>query len=266
MYVTSWQLVEALRNKHTNDFFMTEVKNGPSGWAGSNVRMDAVAIKKSWSQPNIIGYEIKVSRADFEQDHKWPKYYEQCHTFSFVCPRGLIQPEELPEDVGLIWFNPDKGTLYTKRKAKYRAIELHAGLLLYIIMNRIASERIPVYSDTEAFLRDYVNNKKSRNELGCNVKSKMAKEIQTLNDEVESLQRRVKRLNDYEESYHETSKVLAKFGLSMSLWGLESELKGLTSTGISRKAVQKLERASEDLNEALASLKPADDSEAENYV
>ncbi|WP_438717047.1 MmcB family DNA repair protein [Enterococcus sp. AZ109] len=262
MYVTSWQLVEALRDKHSNDFFMTEVKNGPTGWAGSNVRMDAVAIKKSWSQPNIIGYEIKVSRADFEQDHKWPKYYEQCHTFSFVCPRGLIQPEELPGDVGLIWFNPDKGTLYTKRKAKYRTIDLHAGLLLYIIMNRIDSERVPVYSDCEAFLRDYVNNKKSKKELGYNVKSKMAKEIQSLNDEVESLQRRVKSLSEYEESYHETAKILGKFGLSMSLWGLERELESMTGSGISRQTLRKLERANEELTSALNEIKPQVKSEA----
>lgn len=72
--INSWVIKDALRLKHANDFFLTEVKNGPSGWQGSNVRMDAMAIKKSWSQPNIIGYEIKVSRADFEQDHKWPKY------------------------------------------------------------------------------------------------------------------------------------------------------------------------------------------------
>jgi hypothetical protein len=48
---------------------MTEVKNGPTQW-GKHYRMDAVAIKKSWANPCITCYEVKVDRQDFLRDEK----------------------------------------------------------------------------------------------------------------------------------------------------------------------------------------------------
>jgi len=54
----------------------------------------------------IKGYEFKVSRSDFLNEirtEKWRSYLEYCHTFSFVCPRGLIQKEEIPPKIGLLW-------------------------------------------------------------------------------------------------------------------------------------------------------------------
>jgi len=54
----------------------------------------------------IKGYEFKVSRADFLHEiktRKWKNYLEYCHTFSFVCPKGLIDKIEVPSKVGLLW-------------------------------------------------------------------------------------------------------------------------------------------------------------------
>lgn len=252
--INSWVIKDALRLKHTNDFFLTEVKNGPSGWQGSNVRMDAMAIKKSWSQPNIIGYEIKVSRADFEQDHKWPKYYEQCHTFSFVCPRGLIQPEELPEDVGLIWYNEEKMTLFTKRKAQYRRIEMHAGLLLYIIMNRLDSERVPVYSDTEMYLQNYMERKKAKKFFGEQVGSKMATELEVTNRENDQLRKRVDDLSEYEEHYERVSRVLSKFGINPHRNYFEKELSNLANGRMDSRNINRIKWANEKLSAVLEDM------------
>ena len=70
--------------------------------------------------PDAIGFhsgqttliECKVSRADFLSDAKQP--FRQ-HGFMgmgvfryYLCPAGLINPEDLPEKWGLIWVN-DKG-------------------------------------------------------------------------------------------------------------------------------------------------------------
>lgn len=34
---------------------------------------------------------------------KWKIYLKYCHTFSFVCPKGLIDKSEIPPKVGLLW-------------------------------------------------------------------------------------------------------------------------------------------------------------------
>jgi len=58
------------------------------------------------SQQKIRGYEFKVNRADYFNDirkGKWKKYLPYCNTFSFVCPKGLINTNEVPEGIGLLW-------------------------------------------------------------------------------------------------------------------------------------------------------------------
>ena len=54
----------------------------------------------------IKGYEFKISRTDFLNEiktGKWKKYLGYCHTFSFVCPKGLIDKTEVPSKIGLLW-------------------------------------------------------------------------------------------------------------------------------------------------------------------
>lgn len=48
-------------------------------------------------------FEFKSSRRDFISDKKWQNYLKYCHTFTFVCPRGVISKEELLPNIGLMW-------------------------------------------------------------------------------------------------------------------------------------------------------------------
>ena len=49
------------------------------------------------------GYEIKMSRSDFLHDEKWTSYLPNFHYFWFAIPEpGIVLPEELPDDVGLL--------------------------------------------------------------------------------------------------------------------------------------------------------------------
>jgi hypothetical protein len=48
------------------------------------------------------GYEIKIHRSDFLQDKKWQDYLKFCTWFSFIAPKGIIQKEELPPNIGLV--------------------------------------------------------------------------------------------------------------------------------------------------------------------
>ena len=107
------EIKRALFKRHTDDLFLTEVKTGAT-WSNKDLlKFDAIAIKKSWAKPRLTGYEVKVSRSDFLNDQKWPDYLPHCRCFSFVCPKGLIQPEELTDEVGLIWYYLDSGALVT---------------------------------------------------------------------------------------------------------------------------------------------------------
>jgi hypothetical protein len=151
--VTAAQIFKKLEALHTDPSikppwaFYSEVKNGPSwGQKGSKLYiMDAVSIKKSWSRPCIEGYEIKVSRSDFLRDKKWHNYQAYCNKFSFVCPPGVIELDELPGDVGLIYYSPEHDTLFTKRRAMYRKIDMQSkevlGMLMYLAMYRAGARR-----------------------------------------------------------------------------------------------------------------------------
>lgn len=65
-------------------------------------------------------YEIKISREDYFNDFKKVGKHNKikegslkCNRFFFVVPRGLITKEEVPDYVGLLYFNDslDKNTL-----------------------------------------------------------------------------------------------------------------------------------------------------------
>jgi hypothetical protein len=95
------------------DVFITECKNGETWGARDLYKLDAWVLKRTYSPLTTIGYEIKVSRSDFENDQKWTNYIDLCHEFFFVCPGGLIRATDLPSSVGLIWVS-STGNLHIK--------------------------------------------------------------------------------------------------------------------------------------------------------
>lgn len=208
--ITARDIKIALAKKHQTEFFLTEVKNGPTQYGAGLLIFDAVAIYKSWAHPKFVGYEIKVSRSDFLKDNKYSLYLPYFHEFYFVTPAGLVQRQEIENDIGLIWYNPQTGSLTTKKKAVYRDIGIDANMLLYIIMNRLDNDRIPFYSSQVDYWKDWLNNKISNQDLGWKVKSKFLDEIKKLERELE---RHKFNRSDYEE-YEKILKVMKKHGLN----------------------------------------------------
>ncbi len=45
-------------------------------------------------------FEFKSNRRDFISDKKWQQYLDYCHTLTFVCPREVIQKNDLPAVLG----------------------------------------------------------------------------------------------------------------------------------------------------------------------
>lgn len=215
--VTSDKVLKALAERHWQDFFITEVKNGPTGTG--MLRMDAVAIKKSWANPCITAYEVKVNRQDFLRDDKWPGYMSYCNRLAFACPEGLIQKEELPPEVGLVWYIGEGKPLKFKRHPVYRPVEIPADFFMYIIMNKIDSDRYPFFDDRKEFFKECVENKKSAKDLGYQLSCKVARELHDMGRKILRLER---FKEEHEESLHLQNtaiKLLRDHGLSWNNWG-----------------------------------------------
>lgn len=138
------EIKELLAVRHREDVFVPECKTGPSHSAGRGgmLKMDCWACKKAYRRPLSTCYEIKVSRSDFINDHKWPGYLPFCNAFYFVCPGGLISVEETPPDAGLMYVSKNCTRLYTKKKAPYRQVVLPEDLFKYILFSRSRVERV----------------------------------------------------------------------------------------------------------------------------
>ncbi|WP_212590776.1 MmcB family DNA repair protein [Virgibacillus chiguensis] len=244
MKVKAHEIKHALAEKHKSDFFLTEVKNGPTHISNDLYIMDGLAIKKSWVNPLITGYEIKVSRNDFLQDEKWTAYKHYCHRLDFVVPSGLIKPDELPEDIGLIYYNPEKRTLNTRRKGKIFNIEMPYEMLYYIIMNRLDNIQHPFFTSKREYFEEYVVDKVNSRQLGQKVSSKLIDEVARLEQENKSLKRENANLADI-------AKVLRKHGFNSHFkWGFARDIDEALSTSLPPRMERDLKEM-KDISERL---------------
>ncbi len=194
--VTSTDIKLALAGYHPKDYFITECKTCSTYFPDPQglLIFDGLAVRKSYTGPCITGYEIKVSRSDFLQDAKWHLYLQYCNEFYFVVPNGLISKDELPENVGLIYYYPESGNLKKKKKAMYRNIEEPVGLYKYIIFSRLEQDRMPFYESRAEYAKAYIEDKKDKEVLGRILGSKMAEDLS-------DMQRRINNLSNAEHEH-----------------------------------------------------------------
>lgn len=187
--VTSTDIKLALADYHQKDYFITECKTCSTYFPDPQglLIFDGLAVRKSYTGPCITGYEIKVSRSDFLQDAKWHLYLQYCNEFYFVVPNGLISKDELPENVGLIYYYPESGSLKKRKKAMYRNIEEPVGVYKYIIFSRLDQDRMPFYESRAEYAKAYIEDKKGKEALGIALGSKMAKDLSDMQRKLESL-------------------------------------------------------------------------------
>ena len=188
--MTASYIKQILSKKHSEDFFMCEVKTG-SSWIHSIGIIDAWAMKKSWAKPCSIAYEIKVSRGDFLQDDKWMKYLPFCNQFYFICPKNIISKDEVPKNAGLIYVS-DKGKLSTKKKAPYNSDEICPTIYKYILMSRLDNDRTPFYSNKSEYIKDYINNKKELKDISYQFNSKMVKKVRDTEQQIKKIKEDLK--------------------------------------------------------------------------
>lgn len=202
------EILELLRQKHSKDVFVTECKDGPTQMSGGHLRMDVWAMARSWAHPCVSAYEVKVSRRDFLADEKWHGYLDYCNRFSFVCPHGVVGPDELPENVGLLWVAKTGSRLFTKRKPVHREVEIPEAVYRYILMCRVDvrdSEFVngPGRKSNQDYWRRWIESREVDFELGQRVGRALHKrideEVIAAREENERLQSRVAR---YDELRH----------------------------------------------------------------
>lgn len=134
--ISAEDILKLLAQKHRKDIFVPQCKTGPTWYCNKGLLiLDAWVMKKSWLNPLVIGYELKISRNDFLNDKKWRGYLSFCNEFYFVSLKNIIFPPELPEEAGLMYKAGSR--LFTKKKSIYRNIEIPTTIFEYILMNRI---------------------------------------------------------------------------------------------------------------------------------
>jgi len=249
-------ILHALERKHraAGELFFTEVKCGPQ-MAGTR-RIDAVAVKPSWAKPCITAYEVKVSRSDFTGDDKWPEYLDYCHRFYFACPSGLIAPNELPNEVGLYWYDPHTGVLRRKRQASHRLTYRSAEMLYYLVIWRSDSERHPFFSSTREQIEAWLADRQERLVLARRFQSRLIEEARAAADLRRENEVLRKELEEAQNRLQAISGVLRKFGVdSYYTWDIENKLRRLIAEGVSTDVQTLVRRLQETIDQLAARLR-----------
>lgn len=135
--------MELLRDRHAGEFFIEEAKTG-SSWGrslGSGERLDGWVLRNTWSPLTTVGYEIKISRADFSADHKWRDYLPYCHQFYFVVPAGLVNKGEIAAEAGLLWAYANRLTAIKAAPRRDARAEDLVSIMAYALMSRARAVR-----------------------------------------------------------------------------------------------------------------------------
>ena len=253
MNVKAQDIKLALAQYHPKDFFIPECKTCSTYFPNAQglLIFDGIAITRSYTQPCITGYEIKVSRGDFKQDAKYHLYLQYCNEFYFVVPVGLLKKEEIPDNMGLIYYYPETGKLIKKKKALHREIDEPVDMYKYIIYSRIEQDRIPFYEDKAEYAKAYLEDKSYKRRLGIELGSTMAKELSEATDRLERLNRAEEELNTYKE----IQEVLHKHGISTWRDDVAKELDKCLSANGDVKGIElvadNMKRCLERLNEMI---------------
>jgi len=255
MTITAKNIKTLLETRHRNngDIFVDECKVGSSWQSGFEqhcYRLDAWAMKKSWTNPTVWGYEIKVSRSDFLNDNKWQNYLPYCTDFYFVCPKGLIAVEELDKQIGLITVQGSR--LYTARKAVRRDVVIPEGLYRYLLMNRVVITREYNHENRrenslqywKEELKNIEDGKKLGWKIGEAIRQKVDKQVKDIEVENNRLQQQNNNL--------ETVKLFCQQnGIDYERWLNRGKLGNLINQDHLRDFVRSLKQAGKQIDDCL---------------
>jgi hypothetical protein len=121
-------------------------------------RIDAIIIdlKHRW----VRGFEIKISKDDFNQDYKWTEYAQFLSSLSIVCPWGIISHQEVGDPFGLLWINLDNNEiLWKKRPKRFNRRNSLGWLWTYL---RVLEAEMPRLMEENRLLTNHIQALESR--------------------------------------------------------------------------------------------------------
>lgn len=229
MIVAAHHILELLAEKHSKDVFVPECKDGPTQSVSNYSRMDAWVMNRSWARPCYTAYEIKVYRSDFLSDKKWRYYLPYCNEFYFVAPKGMIRPDELPPEAGLMeqLGGPQGRRLIRRKNAPWRDVEVPESLFRYVLMARVKVGRseylIEQTKDERAEeWRQFIAEKVALRKLGHEVAKAIREKAQHLESENERLAKRMDTYDDIRELCQRLSIDPDEY---VSAWTVEQRIK-----------------------------------------
>lgn len=140
----------------------TDMQLGPSGSA----RPDVYSMRKSYSKPMPVTYEVKVSLSDFRSDitsGKWQKYLDFSTAVVFAVPKGLATKNDIPNGCGLMT-RSENGWATVKKPAR-QVVNLPEKVMLKLLIDGIERARRPKPVEWNQWLTD----KKIKAQLGEDV-------------------------------------------------------------------------------------------------
>jgi hypothetical protein len=247
--MTAKEILSLLENKHKEDVFIPECKNG-STWLTNHRRLDAWVMPKSWTNLKFIGYEIKVSRSDFLNDKKFQEYYKMCNEFYFVTPKGLCKDNELPNEAGLLEVSLTGSRLFTRKKAPYRKIDFPEDLFVYILMCRAKITKEINFESNLDYWEKWLEEKENKSIIGEAVSKKLR---QNYNKKIYDVENKQKELENRLNKYDEFKKLLENVGITDndSVWSAKDKINNLNVNKYINDIEYSLNRLKENIEKSL---------------
>jgi len=129
--ISHHDLQQMVTRKLRNMNYLAVLQEMPVKWGRR--RVDVIGLR---SPADVRIVEVKANRTDFDRDNKWEGYLPWCTRFAFAYPEGMIDPAELPKEVGLLEYRGGGGLypgyLYWARgcrKAPEMNLKIYANLM-----------------------------------------------------------------------------------------------------------------------------------------
>lgn len=149
----------------TDRMIWTDMQLGPCG----SPRPDVYTIRKSYTQPKPMAYEVKVSVSDFRSDvtkGKWQTYLKFATGVIFVVPKGLITKADVPNGCGLMTYNQETDSFTNLKKATLQAVTLPQQAMLKLLIDGVDRQH---EVNRRRWLDEYQAEKRVRKALGDQV-------------------------------------------------------------------------------------------------
>lgn len=209
-------LAKHLRESGYLTFTEIEIKSNRGG------RADIVAVKPSYANKDCRVYEVKNNRQAFEEDMKYTKYLDVCHRMYIACPKGLIEKDEIPEKIGLMYKN-ENGWYTVKAAKRNNPKDFNIDFVLSLLYRGYEEDRIQRRLRDRIDARDNISLKCKAKNIGYEISRRLDRDRETQVEEW------VKKVNKLFEEYLGVEP--SKFGNKMpSTYDIENMLSSVSGT------------------------------------